>query len=481
MSVALADLPADSGAGWANRDQESLYRRPAADPAPARRPPVADPLRDELEDNMADSGSWNAFAAPSAGRGQPAPEPEFGPAPPATSGRTAFGVSAGPISGNWRDGRPTSGAPAAPQSAPPDLPLPVRSQGRPTPAPDPDAGYPPPPADPRWDDGYPAQPSDQDRWMDEPPPVRSVRPASVLERSRGTHSARPAYEDDHIGDVLDGPGREIRPHRAPRHPAAPVPAAGMPAEPRRGRGVMVAGVALTAAVLFGGTVAGVAYFAGPDKNLTSVLELGVGKGGERTAVAPIEGRTAAAFELVSAVNRVTVRTEDLGDDLYRMTTAGDSGVLPKPVLEQDRVRLQLTGDGSGGTAEVEVVLNAKVMWTLRFSGAADEQIVNLRSGKVGGIDVAGGARRTAIQLPEAAGTVPLRVTGAVDELAMTSPAGNPVRVQVKGGAKTVAAGARTLRDVPPGSTVTPKGWATNDRYDVEADSRVTLLSIETAE
>jgi len=51
---------------------------------------------------------------------------------------------------------------------------------------------------------------------------------------------------------------------------------------------------------------------------------------------------------------------------------------------------------------------------------------------------------------------------------------------MQGGAKTVAAGARTLRDVEPGSTLTPKGWATNNRYDVTAEARVTLLSVETA-
>ncbi|MEV4639427.1 hypothetical protein AB0J80_18950 [Actinoplanes sp. NPDC049548] len=520
MSVALADLPSNSGAGWANRDKDSLYRRPSA----------PNPLRDEVEDTMADSGSWNAFAATSEGRRQPAPEPEFGPAPPATSGRTSFGVSAGPISGNWRDGRPTSPAPATP-----DMPLPMRSArdaastvppgettvppGRKTTGPSARENTVPPGWEttvppgrdsavaPGWDGAVPPgwsatepvqaeRPSDADAWFGQKRPPASITAESVLDRSRRplpSPSREPAPgparrplshvaggADDGIGDILNGPGHEIRQHRAPRHPAAPVSPAGMPAEPRRGRGVMVAGAVLTVAVLMGATVAGVTYFSGPDKDLTSVLELGAGRGDKRTVSAPLDGRTAAAFELVSAVTRVTVRSEDLGNDLYRMTTGPGSGVLPEPAVTQDSVRLQLTPGGDGDTGEVEVVLSAEVTWTLRFSGAADEQILNLQGGKVAGIDVAGGARRTAIQLPEAAGTVPLKVTGAVDELAMTSPAGNPVRVQLKGGAKTVAAGTRTLRDVPPGSTVTPKDWATNDRYDVEAEARVTLLSIDTA-
>ena len=286
--------------------------------------------------------------------------------------------------------------------------------------------------------------------------------------------------DEGIGDFIGGPGREIRPHRAARHPHAGAEHPHAATEPpRRGRGVLVAGIALGAAVLLGGTVAGVAYFAGPDKSLTSVLELGAGKSEGRTATAPIDSRTAASFELVTAVTKVTMRSEDLGDDLYRITTGEDAGVTPKAVLSQDRVQLHLVPDGDNATGAVEVVLSSKVSWALRFAGAADEQILNLSGGQVSGIDVVGGSRRTQIALPEPAGTVPVRITGAVDELALTSPAGNPVRVQVRGGAKTVAAGARTLRDVKAGSTLTPKGWATNNRYDVDAESRVTLLSVET--
>jgi hypothetical protein len=40
------------------------------------------------------------------------------------------------------------------------------------------------------------------------------------------------------------------------------------------------------------------------------------------------------------------------------------------------------------------------------------------------------------------------------------------------------AGNRTLRKVAPGSTLTPKNWRVKDRYDVDAKSRVTLLSVD---
>ena len=147
------------------------------------------------------------------------------------------------------------------------------------------------------------------------------------------------------------------------------------------------------------------------------------------------------------------------------------------MVAEDRVQLLLSRDGDGTSGNVEVVLSSKVGWALRFIGGADEQIINLTGGKVSSIDLAGGSRRVDLILPQPTGTVPVRVTGAIDELSVTSPAGNPVRVQVDSGAKTVAAGERTLRDVKPGSTLTPKDWKVANRYDVDAASRVTLLTV----
>jgi hypothetical protein len=309
-----------------------------------------------------------------------------------------------------------------------------------------------------------------------------VRSRTGEHATTGARPARLAFPDvvdnEGVGDFIGGPGREIRPHRAVRHPHT-ADQAHLPEAPRRSRVVTVAGLLLSTAVLLGATVAGVTYFSGSEKSLTSVLELGAAKTDDRTATAAVDGRTAATFELSTAVTKVTMRSEDLGDDLYRISTAEDAGIIPKPVLAQDRVQLNLVPDGDGSTGAVEVVLSSKVMWDLRFAGATDEQHIDFTGGEVGGIDLVGGSRLTEIALPKPAGTVALKVTGAVDQLSLTSPAGNPVRVQMQGGAKTVTAGSRTLRDVKPGSTLTPKGWATNDRYDVTAQARVTLLSVET--
>ncbi|HET6530953.1 MAG TPA: hypothetical protein VFH03_10135, partial [Actinoplanes sp.] len=282
-----------------------------------------------------------------------------------------------------------------------------------------------------------------------------------------------------IGQFISGPGREIRPHRAGRGPGAdPAP---QPGAARRSRLAVAATVVLSATVLLGGAVAGVAYFSGEESGLTSVLQLGSGDTGGKVASAPLDDRKTASFELVAATTKVTVRSRDLGDDLYRIASAGDSGTAPRPVLEDNRVQLLLSPDGDGASGVVEVVLSNKVTWGLRFVGGTDEQIIDFTGGRISELDLAGASRRVDLNLPAPTGTVPVRVTGAIEDFSITSPAGNPVRVQVDSGAKTVAAGDRTLRDVEPGSTLTPKGWKVPNRYDVDAASRVTLLSVRTAE
>jgi hypothetical protein len=83
-----------------------------------------------------------------------------------------------------------------------------------------------------------------------------------------------------------------------------------------------------------------------------------------------------------------------------------------------------------------------------------------------------------LTLPRAAGTVPVRVTGAVEQLVVRAPGDSPVRLVLASGARTVAAGDRTERDVPPGATFTPRGGDKPTRYDLTVDSRPTLISVE---
>jgi hypothetical protein len=471
VSTALADAPSTSGAHWANRDNENIYRRTGT---PFRRPNAVNSFPDDGDEGdepteqdedptswwggtegmaqhsrepggrpswpdqaAADQPSWPELPEP-ADQQQPrrefVPTPEFGPAPPMNGSRASFGVTAGPI-GGYRPGYGPTSAPTSPAARPTS------------------------------------------------PAVSPVSPAP-----RSKPLVPPVT--GHTGEIFNGPAREIRAHRAMRQNTggnaalkSPTPPRGTPiqtaAGPQRSRGVTVAAFALGAVVLIGGALGGVAYFSSDNnKGLGSVLELGAGKTDGRTATAPLDGRTTASFEMVAASSQVTVKSQDLGNDLYKITTAADSGMVPSPAVSADRVQLHLTPKGTGTSGDVTIVLSTKVHWSLRFSGGSDEQLIDMTGGKVSEVNLIGGARRVELTLPKPTGTVPVQITGALEELSVTSPPDAPVRVNVEAGAKTIAAGTRTLRDVKPGSTVTPKDWQAADRYDVDAKSWVTLLSVD---
>jgi hypothetical protein len=259
-----------------------------------------------------------------------------------------------------------------------------------------------------------------------------------------------------------------------------LPAVPQEEPPRRSKLFTVGVVLLSAVVLLAGSVVGVAYFSGSDNKLDDVLQLGAGDAAKSTVTAPLDNRTKAGFELLAGANVVHLSIGELGDDLYRISTPDDAGIRPSPEIRNDDVKLQVTKDGDGTGGELDVVLAAKVHWSLRFSGYAEKQVLDLTGGQVTGIEMVAGTRKAEIVLSQPSGTVPVKINGAVDELILKSPSDSPVRIRVDGGAKTVVAGSRTLKDVTAGSTLTPKNWATQNRYDVAAGARITSLTVENA-
>ncbi|MFI5891213.1 hypothetical protein ACIA5D_13990 [Actinoplanes sp. NPDC051513] len=386
-----------------------------------RRPPAHPPAESTT------GGSWFT-------EGTEIPDPFSAPVPPssAVNSRASFGFSDDPIS-PVRHG-PTSAPPFSSSGqtfAPPaqTFASPAQTFASPAPA----------PVSPSW------------------PPSPRLDP-EPLERVSG---------------ALRSPSGE---HAARRAPAS-LPPVSLPPEPRQSRIVTMGIVVLSAIVLVLGSIAGVMYFTGSDTS----LPLGNGNAtAGRTVSAPLDNRTKASFELLAGVNSVRVTIGELGDDLYRISTPDDAGILPDPTIRNDDVKLQVSKDGDGTGGEIEVVLAAKVRWQLRFSGYAQKQVIDVSGGQVSGIEMVAAMKQAEVTLSRPSGTVPLKINGAVDKLVLKSPADNPVRIKVGGGAQSVVAGTKTLKDLAAGSTLTPKGWATTDRYDVTAGARINALTIENA-
>ena len=183
---------------------------------------------------------------------------------------------------------------------------------------------------------------------------------------------------------------------------------------------------------------------------------------------PVDGLTEAAFALIDGAASVKVRADDLGGDLYRITTSDN--VTGKVERDGENVRLYLPPGRDGGPTEVDIVLNAEVRWTLRLDGGADRTRVDLTGADVEAVDLNGGATRIDLTLPAPQGLVPVRMTGGVNQFQVRLAGATPVRVRVQSGAGQVTVAGSTHRGIAPGQSFTANGWGS-------ADNGIDLLAV----
>ncbi|GID97380.1 hypothetical protein Adi01nite_67920 [Amorphoplanes digitatis] len=188
--------------------------------------------------------------------------------------------------------------------------------------------------------------------------------------------------------------------------------------------------------------------------------------------APLGSVRTRLLEVAGASAVVRVRSEDLGATLFDIATT-DRGAVPVLTESARGHRLELLRTGEAGTAGAEIRLNAKVAWTLRFTGGATERNIDMRAGGLRGVAVDGGTTHLVLQLGKPKGTVPVTMAGPVGELVVYAGAGTPVRFRLGGGAGTAVVDGNTRRGVKAGAELTPAGWsAARNRYDVVSSGAV---------
>lgn len=253
--------------------------------------------------------------------------------------------------------------------------------------------------------------------------------------------------------AADGDGRDYNPAHQPRY-SAPDTDASQPTEtwPGGGNGLGLPGV-------------GQAEPSKPDH---------VVRGG---AVASANGKL-ATFSLVNGSDVVRVSVDDLGTDLFLVSTPGDAKVVPQVNANGPTVVAGLRDVGGEGPALVTVVLNKNVRWTVRLAGGASDQSVDLTGGVGGDVDFAAGTTRAEASLPAASGTQRVVLGGGASLLVVNLAGRAPVRVATKNGAGKVTVDGETRSGVAGGAVFAAPGWDTAaDRFDIDAISGVSAVTV----
>jgi len=217
------------------------------------------------------------------------------------------------------------------------------------------------------------------------------------------------------------------------------------------------------------------------------------EGGGGTSTAPVGATTAGRLVFLSGAPNVFLRGDPTLRELYR---ARFEGHVPRVRVRGGVVTVHYSRfnwfDWRARFAEAnveamlhwrkdrgEILLNARVPWDIELRGgasrlSADLGLVDLRS-----FELAGGASKIDLNLPQPTSVVSIRVTGGMSAVTIHRPSGVAARLTVTGGAAQIVLDDQRVKGAGNLLLETPGAGSAPARYEVAiigGASRVTLDS-----
>jgi hypothetical protein len=191
----------------------------------------------------------------------------------------------------------------------------------------------------------------------------------------------------------------------------------------------------------------------------------------------LAGRQAARLDLVSGVTVVDMRAKDLDGQLFRAWTPDGAKVVPTATVDGDTVRLSLRDTNGPGAAELHVELSSQVDWRIRLDGGASQQTLDLRDGRLAGLEFGAGSARIDASLPRPRETVPVRMTGGASVMDLHLPGGVPATVLIAGGAGSATIDGNTRTGIAAGTTLSTPETGSNG-YEVNLMAGVSAFRLD---
>lgn len=159
-----------------------------------------------------------------------------------------------------------------------------------------------------------------------------------------------------------------------------------------------------------------------------------------SAAATLTGKD-ATFWLMDDLTTLSITTARLDQGVARISTPKGNTAVPKITMTGTVLKLGVGTNGDDGDTEVDVVLDDRIDWTLRFGGGAKNLAVDMRGGQVASVDLERGFANVDLRLPDFDGTMPVRMAGGVNTWKIKTQGKVDVRVDAaRGGGDVVLYG-----------------------------------------
>jgi DNA-binding MarR family transcriptional regulator len=217
-----------------------------------------------------------------------------------------------------------------------------------------------------------------------------------------------------------------------------------------------------------------------------------------TYVAPLAGATSGRLVFSSGAPRLAMNAAALGQQARMVVEASASRlVLARTTGDAELLRARFTGPAPeiravAGTVTVryrrrlldvksraaELALNAGIPWSIEIDGGLTDLAADLRSTRLAGLTVRGGANHLRIALPTPEGTVRVSVSGGASGARFERPRAVPVTLRIRGGVSHLRFDEGRVKTVSGDLELRSDDYATAaDRYEVVFAGGASQLSV----
>ncbi|WIM94166.1 hypothetical protein ACTOB_006167 [Actinoplanes oblitus] len=198
--------------------------------------------------------------------------------------------------------------------------------------------------------------------------------------------------------------------------------------------------------------------------------------GTTTSAAPAVPE-AATLELADGVTRLQVEVGDVGDGIVAVSVGEDSTIRARAKVDDDRVTVTVAPSGrETGSASLAIRLSDEVRWSFTMRGGVNTGRIDLSGGRVGAIELIGGAGTLDLVLPAQRAAIPIVERGGLGNWRIVTDREVPVRAFFREGAGSVTVYGRTDDGVGRGDVI--RSGRGDDGIRLDSEEGVGALTVQ---